>query len=78
MNKISLNNILKKWLPIIAIVSLIVITMGLIFHNSIPQILFSLFITILLILSAFLFRSVGRNRENRSNSHNNGSDYENK
>jgi uncharacterized membrane protein YfcA len=78
MNKISLNNILKKWLPIIAIVSLIVITMGLIFHNSIPQILFSLFITILLILSAFLFRSVGRNRENRSNSPNNGSDYENK
>jgi L-asparagine transporter-like permease len=76
MKKISLNNILKKWLPIIAIVSLIVITMGLIFHNSVPQILFSLFISILLILSAFLFRSVGKNRENRSNSHNNGPDYE--
>jgi L-asparagine transporter-like permease len=74
MIKISLRNILKNWIPIIAIVSIIVISMGLIFHNSFPQILSSILISIILIFSALLFRSVGRERENRKNSFNDRSD----
>ncbi|MGN6351362.1 MAG: hypothetical protein ACTHL3_07860, partial [Candidatus Nitrosocosmicus sp.] len=60
MIKISLRNILKNWIPIIAIVSIIVISIGIIFHNSIPQIISSILISIILIFSALLFRSVGR------------------
>lgn len=74
MIKISLRNILKNWIPIIAIVSIIIISMGLIFHISIPQILSSILISIILIFSALLFRSVGRGRENRENSFNDRSD----
>jgi hypothetical protein len=74
MIKISLRNILKNWIPIIAIVSIIIISMGLIFHNSIPRILSSILISIILIFSALLFRSVARDRENRKNNFNDRSD----
>lgn len=54
--------ILKKWLPLIGIVSLIVVVIGFIFGRSPLQILFSIVISVILILSALLFRSVGRDR----------------
>jgi len=68
MIKINLKNILKKWIPIFVIVSLIVLIMGLIFHSSFPQIISSIIISVLLIFSAMFFKSVGRDREStRSN-----------
>jgi uncharacterized membrane protein len=46
-------------------VSLIVLIMGLIFHSSFPQIISSIFVTVLLIFSAMFFKSVGRDRESK-------------
>ncbi len=54
--------ILIKWLPLIGVVSLIVIVIGFIFGRAPLQILFSIVISVILILSALLFRSVGRDR----------------
>ncbi len=67
LNLIKLKEILKKWGPIFLIVSLVVIIMGLIFHSSVPQILSSIIASIILILSALFFRSVGRDREKKNN-----------
>ena len=63
MIKINLKDILKKWIPIFVIVSLIVLIMGLIFHSSFPQIISSIVVSVLLIFSAMFFKSVGRDRE---------------
>lgn len=76
MIKISLKKGLKKWIPIFVIVSIIVIMMGFIFHSSIPQILSSVAISILLIFSALLFKSTGRDRESRKSNFNDQSNDE--
>jgi L-asparagine transporter-like permease len=67
MDKINLNKIFKKWIPIFVIVSLIVITMGLIFHSSVPQIISSIIASVILILSGMFFKSVGRDRDSKKN-----------
>ncbi len=67
MIKINLKEILKKWIPIFVIVSLIVLIMGLIFHSSFPQIISSIVVSVLLIFSAMFFKSVGRDRESTRN-----------
>jgi uncharacterized membrane protein YfcA len=66
--KINLKEIIKKWLPIFGIVSIIVIIIGIIFHSSFPQIISSIAVSVLLIFSAMFFRSVGRDRESGKNS----------
>lgn len=76
MIKISLRKGLKKWIPIFFIVSIIVIMMGFIFHSSVPQILSSVAISILLIFSALLFQSTGRGRESRKSKFNDQSNDE--
>jgi uncharacterized membrane protein len=77
MIKINLKDILKKWIPIFVIVSIIVLMMGLIFHSSFPQIISSIVVSVLLIFSAMFFKSVGRDRENkRSNFDSSKSDSE--
>ncbi len=65
MIKINLKDILKKWIPIFVIVSLIVLIMGLIFHSSFPQIISSIVVSVLLIFSAMFFKYVGRDRESK-------------
>ena len=69
MNKSNTNKILKKWTPILGIVAIIVITMGLIFHSSFPQIISSIIASVILILSAMFFKSVGRDRESKKNNY---------
>jgi uncharacterized membrane protein YfcA len=61
--KINLKETIRKWLPLIGIVSIIVIIIGIIFHSSFPQIISSIIVSVLLISSAMFFRSVGRDRE---------------
>jgi len=56
---------LKKWAPIFIIVFIIVVILGMIFHSSIPQLFSSVIVSIILIFSAFLFRSVGKDRKNQ-------------
>lgn len=67
MIKINLKEILKKLIPLFVIVSIIVLIMGLIFHSSFPQIVSSIAVSILLIFSAMLFKSVGMDRESKRN-----------
>ncbi len=67
MIKINLKQTIKKWIPIFGIVSLIVIIIGVVFHSSFPQIISSIIVSVLLILSAMFFRSVGRDRESGKN-----------
>jgi hypothetical protein len=67
MIKINKNDIIKKWLPVLGIVFIVVLTIGLIFGSSFPQIASSIIISVLLIFSAMFFRSVGRDRESERN-----------
>ena len=67
MIKIDKNNLIKKWLPIFGIVFIVVLTIGLIFGSSFPQIVSSVIVSVLLIFSAIFFRSVGRDRESEKN-----------
>ena len=67
MIKVNKNNIIKKWLPAFGIVFIVVLTMGLIFGSSFPQIVSSVIVSVLLIFSAMFFRSVGRDRESERN-----------
>jgi hypothetical protein len=67
MIKINKNNIIKKWLPLLGIVFIVVLTIGLIFGSSFPQIASSIIVSVLLIFSAMFFRSVGRDRESERN-----------
>ncbi len=67
MIKINLKQTIKKWIPIFGIVSLIVIIIGVVFHSSFPQIISSIVVSVLLILSAMFFKSVGRDRESGKN-----------
>ena len=62
--KINTIQLLKKWGPIFVIVSIIVVILGIIFHSSIQQLFSSIVVSIILILSALLFKSVGRDRKN--------------
>ena len=56
---------LKRWAPIFVLVFIIVVILGLIFHSSIQQFFSSIIVSIILIISALLFRSVGKDRKNR-------------
>jgi len=77
MIKIDKNDLIKKWIPIIGIVSIIVLTTGVIFGISIPQLISSIIVSVFLILSALFFRSVGRDRENKkSNSSSTTTNFE--
>ena len=67
MIKINKNNLIKKWLPVFGIVFIVVLTIGLIFGSSFPQIVSSIIVSVLLIFSAMFFRSVGRDRESERN-----------
>ena len=67
MKKMDMSQILKKWIPIVIIVSIIVIIIGVIFGSSLSQIISSIFVSMLLILSAIFFRSLGRDRESERN-----------
>ena len=79
MININKNNIIKKWLPAFGIVFIVVLTIGLIFGSSFPQIVSSIIVSALLIFSAMFFRSVGRDRESeRNNSADFKSNNENK
>ncbi len=68
MIKINKNDIIRKWLPIFGIVFVVVLTVGLIFGSSFPQIVSSIIVSVLLVFSAMFFRSVGRDRESEKNS----------
>ncbi len=63
--KINTIQLLKKWGPIFVIVSIIVVILGIIFHSSIQQLFSSIVVSIILILSALLFKSVGKDRKNQ-------------
>lgn len=65
MSKITMIQFLKKWAPIFIIVFIIVVILGMIFHSSIPQLFSSVIVSIILIFSAFLFRSVGKDRKSQ-------------
>jgi purine-cytosine permease-like protein len=65
MININKNDVIKKWIPILGIVTIIVLTLGIIFGISITQIISSILVSVLLIFSALFFRSVGRDRENQ-------------
>jgi L-asparagine transporter-like permease len=67
MIKMDRSQILKKWIPIVIIVSIVVIVIGMIFGNSLSQIISSIIVSMLLILSAIFFRSLGRDRESEKN-----------
>lgn len=67
MIKMDRGQILKKWIPIVIIVSIVVIIIGMIFGSSLSQIISSIIVSLLLILSAIFFRSLGRNRESQTN-----------
>ncbi|MDP8907261.1 MAG: hypothetical protein M3M88_07050 [Thermoproteota archaeon] len=67
MIKIDRGQILKKWIPVVIIVSIIVIIIGMIFGSSFSQIISSIVVSLLLILSAVFFRSLGRDRESERN-----------
>ena len=67
MIKIDRSQILRKWIPMVVIVSIIVIIIGMIFGSSFSQIISSIIISLLLILSAIFFRSLGRDRERKKN-----------
>ena len=68
MIKINKNDIIRKWLPIFGIVFIVVLTVGLIFGSSFPQIVSSVIVSVLLVFSAMFFRSIGRDRESEKNS----------
>jgi L-asparagine transporter-like permease len=65
MLKINMIQFLKRWAPIFIIVFIIVVILGMIFHSSFPQIFSSVIVSIILIFSALLFRSVGKDRKNQ-------------
>jgi len=65
MLKINLKQLLKKWIPVFVLVSIVVVILGMIFHSSIQQLFSSIIVSIILIFSALLFRSVGRDRKNQ-------------
>ena len=67
MIKMDRSQILKKWIPIVIIVSIVVIIIGMIFGSSLSQIISSIIVSMLLILSAIFFRSLGRDRESEKN-----------
>ncbi len=62
MIRVKKDDLLKKWIPLVVIASAVVIIIGLIFKSSFPQIISSIIVSIILILSGFIFRSVGRDR----------------
>lgn len=62
MIRVKKDDLLKKWIPLVVIASAVVIIIGLIFKSSFPQIVSSIIVSIILILSGFIFRSVGRDR----------------
>jgi undecaprenyl pyrophosphate phosphatase UppP len=64
MLKINVIQFLKRWVPIFVLVFIIVMVLGIIFHSSIQQLFSSIIVSIVLIFSALLFRSVGRDRKN--------------
>jgi membrane protein implicated in regulation of membrane protease activity len=70
MIKINKNDIIKKCLPVFGLVFIVVLTIGLIFGSSFPQIVSSIVVSALLIFSAMFFRSVGRGRESESEKNN--------
>ena len=65
MSKITMIQFLKKWAPIFIIVFIIVVILGMIFHSSIPQLFSSVIVSVILIFSALLFRSVGKDGKNQ-------------
>jgi Sec-independent protein secretion pathway component TatC len=65
--KIDKGQIIKKWIPIVIVISIIVITIGLIFGSSFSQIILSIVVSLLLILSAMFFRYLGGNRGSEKN-----------
>ena len=65
MLKINLKQLLKKWIPVFVLVSIVVVILGMIFHSSIPQLFSSVIVSVILIFSALLFRSVGKDRKNQ-------------
>ena len=64
MLKINMMQFLKRWAPIFVLVFIIVVILGMIFHSSIQQLFSSIIVSIILIISALLFRSVGKDRKN--------------
>jgi uncharacterized membrane protein len=75
--KIDNDELIKKWIPIVIVVSISVLIIGIIFGRSFPQIISSIAVSILLILSAMFFKSVGRNRESEKNN-SDGYNFDNK
>ena len=70
MKKMDMDKIIKKWIPLVIIISVIVITIGVIFGSSFLQIILSIIVSLLLIFSAMYFRSFGGNRETEKNNSN--------
>ena len=64
MSEINLIQYLKRLAPIFVLIFIAVIILGMVFHTSILQIFSSIIVSIILIFSALLFRSVGKNRKN--------------
>lgn len=60
--EINRDDVLKKWIPGILIVSFLVIFIGLIIGISISLIISSILISIILVVSGLFFQSIGRNR----------------
>lgn len=71
MIDVSKTDIIKKWIPIIGIVLFIVLAIGLVFGISGEQIISSITISLILIISGLLFQRIGRNR---SKNNDNGND----
>ena len=65
MLKINMIQFLKRWALIFIIVFIIVVILGMIFHSSIPQLFSSVIVSVILIFSALLFRSVSKDRKNQ-------------
>ena len=61
------NVILKKWIPIIAIIFVVSSVLGLLFGISGSQLLSAVIVSLILITSAFLFQMVGGNRFDNQN-----------
>jgi len=62
MIRFNREEVLKKWIPLVTIASAVVIVIGLIFKSSSTQIISSIIVSIVLILSGFLFRAMGRDK----------------
>jgi undecaprenyl pyrophosphate phosphatase UppP len=62
MIRFNREEVLKKWIPLVTIASAVVIVIGLIFKSSATQIISSIIVSIVLILSGLLFRAMGRDK----------------